>query len=131
MENFLAVFVSSFAPVLGTLMVALVSWGTVEATKYIRTKTKNEIAHNAISQICDTVKTIVSELNQTVVPAMQKAAADGKLTKEDAITLKNMAVMKINEQVPIAIEKAAALAVNSIPALINAEVEKAVGEAKK
>ena len=130
MEAFFAIFVSSFAPVLGTVVTGLVSWGVVELTKYVRTKTKNEMANNAVSQICQTVQTTVADLNQTMVPAMQKAAVDGKITKEDAIVLKNLAVEKINKQIPGAIEQAALLSVNSISALIEAEIEQAVGEAK-
>lgn len=131
MENFFALFVNSFAPVLGTIAMGLVSWGAVEATRYIKTKTKNEMAHNAVSQICQTVKTTVAELNQTIVPKMQAAAADGKITKDEAIILKTMALTKINKQIPGAIEQAALLSVNSVSALIDSQVEKTVGEAKK
>jgi hypothetical protein len=131
MEAFFAVFVSSFAPVLGTIMTGLVSWGAIEITKYIRTKTKNEAAHNAISQICHTVETTVVELNQTMVPAMQKAATDGKITKEEAEELKDLAMERINNQIPIAMKQTANLAVNSVSALISGEIEKAVGEAKR
>lgn len=130
METFLAIFVNSFAPVLGTIAMGLVSWGAVEITKYIRTKTKNEMAHNAISQICQTVQTTVAELNQTMVPAMQKAAVDGKITKEEAGELKDLAMERINNQIPAAIKQAAKLAVNSVSVLIEAEIEKTVGEAK-
>jgi len=131
MEAFFAIFVSSFAPVLGTIVTGLVSWGVVELTKYVRTKTKNEMANQAISQICQTVQATVADLKQTMVPAMQKVAADGKITKEDATVLKNLAVEKINKQVPKAIEQAALLSVNSVSALIEAEIERAVGETKK
>lgn len=130
MENFIAIFVSSFAPVLGTIITGLVSWGVVEITKYVRQKTKSESANEAVSQICQIAQTTVAELNQTMVPAMQKAAADGKITKEDALHLKKLAVEKINKQIPGAIEQSAKLAVNSVSALIEMQIEKAVGESK-
>ena len=131
MEAFFAIFVNSFAPVLGTVVTGLVSWGIIELTKYVKTKTKNEMANNAVSQICQTVKTTVAELNQTIVPEMQKAATDGKITKDEARNLKNTAIEKINKQIPGAIEQAALLSVNSVSALIEAEIEKAVGETKE
>jgi len=130
MEGFFALFVNSFAPVFGTLLTALVSWGAIEFTKYVRSKTKSEVANAAISQICHIAKTTVAELNQTMVSEMQKAAADGKITKDEARILKTMAVRKIKDQIPDAVERAAKLSVNSVSVLIDGEVEKAVGEAK-
>ena len=130
MEAFFAVFVGSLAPVLGTIMTGLVSWGAIEATKYVRTKTKNEAANDAISHICHTVKTTVAGLNQTMVPALQAAAADGKLTKADGEMLKNAAVQQVKYQIPAEVEKSAKLAVNSVNDLIDAKIEQAVGEQK-
>ena len=131
MEAFLAIFASSFAPVLGTVMVGLASWAGVEATKYVRTKTKNEAANDAISHICHTVQTTVADLNQTMVPALQKAAADGKLTRADGKTLKTIAFGKVKDQIPTAVEQSARLAVTSVNDLISAKIEQAVGEGKK
>lgn len=130
MEAFLAIFISSFAPVLGTLMTGLISWAAVEITKYVRTKTKNDTANDAISHICHTVSTTVAELNQTMVPAMQKAAADGKLTSSDAAMLKRLAEQKINSQIPAAISTAAKLAISSISNLIDGKIEQAVADQK-
>ena len=130
MDAFLAIFFSSFAPVLGTLMTGLISWAAVEITKYVRTKTKNDTANDAISHICHTVSTTVAELNQTMVPAMQKAAADGKLTSSDAAMLKRLAEQKINSQIPAAISTAAKLAISSISNLIDGKIEQAVADQK-
>ena len=130
MEAFLAIFISSFAPVLGTLIIGLISWAAVEITKYVRTKTKNDTANDAISHICHTVSTTVAELNQTMVPAMQKAAADGKLTSSDAAMLKRLAEQKINSQIPAAISTAAKLAISSISNLIDGKIEQAVADQK-
>lgn len=130
MEEFFALFVNSFAPVLGTAMTVLVSWGTIELTRYVRSKTKNETANAGVKRICDMARTTVAELNQTLVPAMRKVAADGKLTQADAAYLKKLALEKVKKQIPIAIEQAANLAVNSISALAEAEIEKAIGETK-
>lgn len=130
MESMLAILAGAFAPILGAIATGLVSWGAIEVTKYVKAKTKNEAANDAISHICHTVETTVANLNQTLVPALQKASADGKLTANDADYLKAAAIQSVKNQLPTAIENSARLAVNSVNDLVEAKIEQAVGEHK-
>lgn len=130
MESMLAVLAGAFAPILGAIATGLVSWGAIEVTKYVKSKTKNEAANDAISHICHTVETTVASLNQTLVPALQQAASDGKLTAKDGSMLKKIAMNKVRSQLPTAIENSARLAVNSVNGLVEAKIEQAVGEHK-
>ena len=130
MDEFLATLTTALVPIIGTLLTALVSWGTVELTKYIKTKTKNETAHNAISVICDTVETTVAKFNQTVIPALKEKAADGKLTQADMSAIKQTAMREVRNQIPAAVNIAAHMSVLSVTELISGKIEKAVGERK-
>jgi len=130
METIIASLVSTLGPIALTLLSGLVSWGLLELTKYVRTKTKNEAVNNAVSHICHTVDTTVKELAQTTARDY-KADNPAGLTKEAKQILKTLAVAKVKDQIPAAITKTAGMAVNSVEQLISAKIEKAVFELKK
>jgi hypothetical protein len=129
--NFLSLFMNAILPVLGTILSGLVTWGAAAGTNYVRQKTKNEAAVNAMERISHTAQTVVDNLNQTLVPAMKEAAEDGRLSSDDIARLKNTALNNVKSQVPEAVQTAATLAVNSVRDLISAKIEQAVGKAKK
>ena len=116
--------------VLLKVLSGLISWGVVELNRYIRTKTKNEQISGAMEQIGHVVEATVQDLNQTVVKGMREAAADGKLTKNEAVGIKTKAVNQIKNQLPAAMQKTAGMAVNSLSGYINSRVEKAVSDIK-
>jgi len=120
--------ISTLGPTILTLLSGLVSWGLIELTKYIRTKTKNEAVNDAVAHICHTVDTTVKELAQTT--AAEYKNSDGSLSKDAAIRLKFLAIKKVKNQVPDAIMMTAGIAVNSVNQLISAKIEKAVFEMK-
>ena len=130
MDEFLATMTTALVPILGTVITALVSWGAVELTRYIKTKTKNEAAQNAIALICDAAETTVAKFNQTVIPILKEKAADGKLTKADIIAVKEAAMLEVKKQIPAVVDSAAKMSVTSINELIAGKIEKAVGERK-
>lgn len=131
MESFLISLGGALAPTIATIVAGLVSWMAVEATKYVRAKTRSGAANDAVSHICNTVETVVANLNQTMVPALQEATKDGKLTKANGEILKTIAVQAIQSQIPAAVERSAKLAVNSVNDLISAKIEQAVGKQKR
>ncbi len=118
--------ITSMLPTIITLMSGLFSWGLIELTKYIRTKTKNEAVNDAVSHICHTVDTTVKEIAQTTA----KEFGSGKLSKDAKLALKALAINKIREQTPDVIIKTAGMAVNSVSGFIEAKIEKAVLELK-
>ena len=126
MEFLIPIFVNAVLPVAGTVVTGLVSWGLFELNKFVKTKTKNEVVNDAMEHISHTVETSVHELEQTLVPEAKEALKDGKLTSEEAMKIKEIAISKVRAQLPKKMEKAAQSAVNSLNGIIGAKVEKAV-----
>ncbi|MBW2606120.1 MAG: hypothetical protein JRD05_00645 [Deltaproteobacteria bacterium] len=119
---------ATILPTIITMLSGLFSWGMVELTKYIRTKTKNEAINDAVSHICHTVDTTVKEIAQTTAKEYKKSR--GKLSFEATQRLKALAVSKVKAQIPAAINKIAGMAVNDVGNFIEAKIEKAVLELK-
>lgn len=127
MEEIINSFMSTLMPTIITMMSGLVSWGLVEISKYIRSKTKSEAVNDAVSHICHTVDTTVKEMAQTTAKEFMKS---GKLTSEGKQALKALAINRIKDQIPNAFIKTAGKAVSSVNQLIEAKIEKAVLELK-
>jgi hypothetical protein len=64
---------------------------TAEATA----KIQNANIKSAVEHAEDCITTVVTELSQTTVDALKSASADGKLTAEDAATIKATALAKV------------------------------------
>ena len=130
-EALMAQLVSELIPVLVPIISGLISWGLVEFSKYMRTKTKNESANDAITHVTETISTVVTELEQTMVPAMKERAKDGKLDEVDRQALKAIAIEKVSSQIPDKMQKLTGLFVNSFEKFISSKIEKAVSDLKK
>ena len=116
----------TLAPVLVSVIGILVSWGLAELSRYIRNKTKNENALKAMEDISALVRTTVSEVGQT----FQKASADGTITRDEGIKMKNIAIAKVKVQIPPLVEKHAMLAVNNLNDFIASRIEREVVKLK-
>jgi len=116
----------TLAPVLVSVIGILVSWGLAELSRYIRNKTKNENALKAMEDISALVRTTVSEVGQT----FQKASADGTITRDEGIKMKNIAIAKVKVQIPPLVEKHALLAVNNLNDFIASRIEREVVKSK-
>lgn len=71
---------SYVVPVLGALLAALVGFGI----QWLRAKTAGLKWQSVLDQLHDAVDTAVAAVQQTTVDALQRAAADGKLTEAEA-----------------------------------------------
>lgn len=120
--NFMQEMIKAVGPVILVIVPAMVTWGLAELSRWIRSKTKNENVNYAMDQVSSTITTIVAELQQTVREAM----ADGKITKEEAEKIKAIAMQKVTAQVPLATQKLAKLAVNSLDDYISSRIEQEV-----
>lgn len=90
-------FMETLIPAVGTILAALLSYGVVVVVAYIKklqTKTLTEIekinsdnereyAKNILSDVTDALTTAAKSLEESLVPVLKSATADGKLTKED------------------------------------------------
>lgn len=126
----LPIFLNAMLPIFGTFATAATGVLAVKANAWVKEKTQNEMAENAMRRITHTAETVVDELNQTLVPKVLAAASDGKLTADDAHMLKNEAVGMVRDRLPLAVMAASKFAANNVATLIGAKIEQAVGKAK-
>ena len=118
--------VQILAPVMVSVVGILVSWGLAELSMYIRNKTKNENALKAMEDISALVRTTVSEVGQN----FEVAAKDGKITRDEGVTMKNIAIAKVKAQIPPLVEKHALLSVNNLNDFIASRIEREVVKLK-
>lgn len=129
-ETILAAIVPTVLPGAGALVMGLVSLALVSVKNYVTAKTNNVLAENALTRITHTAETVVASLNQTVVQGLKDASADGKLSKDEAVNVKNQAIDTIKAQLPEAIKQNAGLGINDLEQFITAKIEQAVGHTK-
>ena len=106
--------IAALIPTFGTILSGLASWAMIELSKYIRTKTKNEMVTGAVEVLTSTTSNVVHDLQQSVVEGMKAASADGKLSKEDMVMIKDNALAKVKAQIPAEVAKTATKAMVSI-----------------
>lgn len=114
------------APIIISVVGILVSWGLAEASRYIKSKTRNESALSALDGISKLVEATVSEVGQT----FKIVSADGKITSDEAKMMKNEAIQKIKAQIPSLIEKNALIAINNLDNFIATRIEREVVKLK-
>ena len=114
-------------PALGLLAV----WAIGEATRYLRSKTKNENTTNALERLSHTATSAVAELEQVVVPAMRERSADGHLSSEDRLYLKRLAIQRVKERVAPELQAIAQKAVANIDIWLSSKVEQAKLDLKR
>lgn len=127
LETLLAMFTNAFLPVIGTLFSGI---ATYVATLLV-SKVKNSNISDALGRVSMTAETVVKSIEQTTVSALKAAAADGKLTKEDAKSVKDAAVKKLKDQLPSSVLEVANAGVTSLETFISDKIEKAVNDLKK
>ena len=129
-SSFVTDLITMAAPYAASIITGLISWGLYEISKYVRSKTKNELALTALDQISATVETTVKDLQQTLVPALKQAAADGVISKADAQGLKAAAVLRVKNQLQPKVIKNAEVLISDVDALIQSLIEKNVLDLK-
>ena len=127
-ETLLATVVPVLLPGAGALVSVLTSLVLVWVKKYVKAKTDNILVENALTRISNTTKTVVDSLSQTVAQSLKEAAADGKLTKDEAAELRDKAYASVMTLLPDMIKQQAALGVADLNQLIFAKIEQAVGK---
>ena len=90
-------FLESLIPAVGTILAALLSYGVVVAVAYIKkmqektlveinkieTEHERELAKGVLEDVTEALTTAAKSLEESMVPVLKSATADGKLTKED------------------------------------------------
>lgn len=126
METMLTTIVAQVAPVFLALVTTLVSIGLVRLNRWIKAKGGSEAAL-AVDQV---VSSTINELNATIVKDVRAAAADGKLTRQEAMEIKDRAVSQVMGQLPPAVAKTAIGVLGDLEAFVRGKVEEKVAGAK-
>ena len=77
------------------LVIAIASWALYAASNWLQAHAKTEYQRGVLARLTEAVSTIVSETQQTTVEALKAAAADGKITAEEAAELKDGAISRV------------------------------------
>lgn len=73
------------------LVGVLASWVIASARKWLQQRVQNEYVQQLMLRLADGVEVGVRRVSQTVLPAVKAAAADGKLSAEEANNLRALA----------------------------------------
>jgi hypothetical protein len=117
--------------ILAPLLTALVGYGVWALTRYIETKTHNVKVNEALDKLENITYTVVQELMNTTVKELKAKAADGTLTKEDAISIKNAAGDKIKSYVGLPGLKLLVTGDTDINKLIGSKIEAVLAQVKQ
>ncbi len=119
-------------PLVLTLIGLLFAWLANE----IRAKVHSTRAQGILLRLADLAETVTNELTQTVVAELKSDAADGTLSKSDAIDIKAIAVSKVKEHLgPKGVKEALGVFGYKSPAelesLIGSKIESALVQTKQ
>jgi hypothetical protein len=109
-------------PLATIVVTAFTSWALAWASAYIKSKTENETVGFAFDRAQVIIKDVVAKVNQSV----KEAGADGKISKEEATTIKAVAIASINKQMPGAVKDVLELAVGDLQDWIDTQIESSV-----
>lgn len=122
--------VEALAPVL----MAALTWAGLKVAALINAKTKNEYLRGVFLRLNDAVLAAVRETEQTIVAELKTAAADGKLTDLEKLTVKRAALDSVKMHFGPAgigeIAKTLNLDQDGLERMIGARVEAAVHDMK-
>lgn len=91
---------SGLLSVLLGLVISLIKFAKVyldNKTKETSVKIKEETVKKSIELVESCITTVVLELSQTIVDDLKDKSADGKLTDEEKVNIRNLAVEKVKQ----------------------------------
>lgn len=80
------------------LILALLSWGVGEGIRYLRSKTKREWVGELLTRVEGAMLTTVRAVEQRIVADLRAAREDGKITPEEAASIRRAALATAKAQ---------------------------------
>ena len=121
-EQLMIKLILALIPVLVTLLTGV----TTIAVKKLNEKWDSQTLKEYTTLAQNIVLSVVADLQQTVVDQIKKDSADGKLTADEALDIKNMAIAMVKERMPNVAMKFMEKAKVDVEKLIASFVEQAV-----
>ena len=128
--TFLMILVNQLAPLFAAVIAGLVAVAIARFNKWIRTKTDSEEVLTTFDSVFNIVEVAVADANATVVTSLKAAAADGKITEQEAIDIKNKVFKQIKDTIPPKSAKVLSKVIADLDAYLMSLIEKLVSEAK-
>lgn len=127
MEEIMEVMAAQMVPVIVAILATILSVGMVRLNIWLKMKTGSE----AVAAAGELVATTVNGLAATTVKTLKDNSKDGKLTVNEMQMVKKQAIMRVRNQLPTAIAKAAAMSIGDLDAFISGKIEQTVAENKR
>jgi hypothetical protein len=127
----LNLFTQYVVPGLGTAIMGLITYGSGLLISKLNTKLKNDQVRQALDQLSKITKSVVQNLNQTLVAGIKAKSADGDLSPEDMREIKAKAINLIKAQMQTEFLELLAKNTIDVDGLIDTEIESSVFELKK
>ena len=118
--------VQILVPVLTTVVGILTSFALAYVSKWLKTKTENETALFTYEHAQGIIRDVVAKINQ----AVKEAGADGKITEDEALRIKQIAAHEFKQQLPPAMQAVLEKMVGDLPLWLDTQIEASVYEAK-
>jgi hypothetical protein len=111
--------IAALAPLLIGILSALLGIAMKRLNDWLKAKVKSEILHNAMVQVADAVTTTVADIEKELRVYM----GDGRLSREEALELKNLARKRIMAQAPAALGTLARAGVQNLEEYVGGKIE--------
>jgi len=127
MEDLISQIMAIVGPTLITAIGIIVTWGLNELRKFVKSKTNNESVDLAFKQLDKIASSAVMRAELT----MKEFAADGKITKNEAVQIKKIVFDEVKRQIPKKKEVVLKKCVNDVDDLIDSKIEEIVYKVKQ
>jgi hypothetical protein len=129
-----ATLISQATELLLPVLVAALSWGSLELVRWLRAKTKSTYLQGLLDRVNDTVMTAVKSAEQVTVAALRAANADGRITDEEKAAVKAKVLEEVKSHLGprglAEIGKILGLDDGALASLLGSKVEAAVLDLK-
>lgn len=126
MEGLLGGIVGQLIPLAVTAITGLASLGMVYMNRWLKARAGAEAA----AVVSEVAGSVVADVGATLAKEYKAAATDGKLSKDEAVYIKNVAAARIKGQLPNAVARLAARAVGDLEGYIAGKIEEKVAGSK-
>jgi hypothetical protein len=129
--TFLMVLVNQLAPLFAAVIAGLTAVALARFNKWIRTKTDSEEVLTTMDSVYQIVDVTVADANATIVAGLKEAAADGKITKEEAEEIRDSVFSQVKNNITPKSSKILSKVIGDLDTYLMSLIEKLVQEAKQ
>jgi uncharacterized protein YhaN len=122
--------IKQLQPILITLLIAALTWGATELTRWIKQKTNSSRAAEAVDVVSKAVIESVKEVEQTMRPALARGLT-GEMSSSDKLKLREAALKSVKDKINPKVMGLAEKNMKDVNAWLNSKVEASVLDMKR